>query len=316
MNDFLVSILIPCHNAEKWLVEAIESALNQTWQNIEVIIVDDGSTDRSLEIAQKYKGEKLKLITQIRKGASTARNLAFEHSRGDFIQYLDADDILDSHKITNQMLLYKNNHFNKQILTSASWIRFVDQYKNLKANPEVLWKDFLPVDWLVASWTSGKMMHPAAWLTPRDLIIKAGKWNENLSLNDDGEFFTRVILESEKILFCKDAISYYRSNIPTSLSNTKSNSAYESLYNSIDYSVQALLNKLDNEHTKKASAYAYQRFIYEAYPKVPNLVQLASNKVKELGGCDLKIEGGELFNIIARIFGWKCAKIIRDLNRK
>ena len=74
MHQPLVSILIPCYNAEKWLSETINSALDQTWKNIEIIIVDDGSTDSSLAIAKTFESKNIKVLSQENRGASAARN--------------------------------------------------------------------------------------------------------------------------------------------------------------------------------------------------------------------------------------------------
>ena len=100
MSQPLVSILIPCYNSEKWLAETLESALAQTWQNKEIIVVDDGSTDSSLEIAKTFESNKVKVLRQDNRGASAARNLGLTNAQGDFIQYLDADDLLSEDKIS------------------------------------------------------------------------------------------------------------------------------------------------------------------------------------------------------------------------
>src|SRR6266849_6381395 len=99
----LVSILVPLFNAERWIGDTLESALSQTWQNKEVIVVDDGSTDRSLEIARRYESETLKIITQENRGCSAAKQTALENCNGAFVQYLDADDLLSENKIEAQM---------------------------------------------------------------------------------------------------------------------------------------------------------------------------------------------------------------------
>ena len=89
----LVSIIIPCYNAERFLAETLESALGQTYRNIEIIVVDDGSTDNSGGIIRSY-GDRIKAQFGPNRGASAARNLGTELARGEFIQYLDADDLL------------------------------------------------------------------------------------------------------------------------------------------------------------------------------------------------------------------------------
>ena len=99
----LVSILIPAYNAQPWIAETIRSALGQTWPNKEVIVVDDGSTDRTLRVAQQFEAKGVRVVTQPNQGAAAARNTAFSFSQGDYIQWLDADDLLSPHKVAHQM---------------------------------------------------------------------------------------------------------------------------------------------------------------------------------------------------------------------
>lgn len=98
----LVSILIPCYNAAPWLAKCIESALAQTYRNLEIILLDDGSTDGSLEIAKQYS-ERLKIVEAKHKGQQAARNKLFSLSKGEWIQWLDADDEILPEKIERQL---------------------------------------------------------------------------------------------------------------------------------------------------------------------------------------------------------------------
>lgn len=101
-KDPLVSILIPCYNSEAYLSETIDSALAQTYPHIEVIVVDDGSTDNSTEILASY-GDRIRWKSIPNGGACTARNEALKMSKGEFIQFLDADDLLMPEKIARQL---------------------------------------------------------------------------------------------------------------------------------------------------------------------------------------------------------------------
>lgn len=103
MSAPLVSVLIPCYNAEGYLGETLDSVFRQTWPNLEVIVVNDGSTDGSIKVAEAFVKGGLILISQDNAGASAARNRAFGASSGDFIQFLDADDLLDRDKIQLQV---------------------------------------------------------------------------------------------------------------------------------------------------------------------------------------------------------------------
>src|ERR1700719_2926400 len=103
MMEPLVSILVPAYNAQQWIADTLASALAQTWPKKEIIVVDDGSTDRTLQVAKQFASKTVRIITQANQGASVARNTAYSLCQGDYIQWLDADDLLDPDKIQRQM---------------------------------------------------------------------------------------------------------------------------------------------------------------------------------------------------------------------
>lgn len=101
-QNVLVSVIIPCYNAENYVSEAIESALSQTHTPIEIIVVDDGSTDRSVDAVCAY-GEKVKILKTAQRGACAARNAGLKLCTGQYVQFLDADDVLLPNKIETQL---------------------------------------------------------------------------------------------------------------------------------------------------------------------------------------------------------------------
>ena len=98
-----VSILIPCYNAAPYLAAAVDSALAQTWPHKEIIVVNDGSTDRSGEILESYRSKGIKVIHQENRGQCAARNRAFQECSGDYIKFFDADDWLAPRTVELQM---------------------------------------------------------------------------------------------------------------------------------------------------------------------------------------------------------------------
>lgn len=304
MSD-LVSILIPCHNAEKWLEETILSALAQTWINKEIIVVDDGSTDDSLSVARKFESRGVHVICQSNLGAGAARNSALRLSKGEYVQYLDGDDLLDKNKIESQLFLLSKN---PSCIASGQWARFEQDPNRAQFSSEPVWRNMPPIDWLTCSWLGGGMMPVHAWLIPRSIAEKAGLWNESLSLNDDGEYFCRVILASDGVLFCPEAKCYYRSGISGSLSRLVSESAKESQFRSFEICASHLINREDSARTRLACSNTYQRFVYGSYPKWNYLVQQAESNIENLGGSDLKPTGGPVFKLISFLLGWKLAR--------
>jgi glycosyltransferase involved in cell wall biosynthesis len=307
----LISILIPCYNSEQYLAETIKSALAQTWKNIEIIIVDDGSTDNSLSVAKSFESSIVKVISQENKGASAARNRALRECQGDFIQYLDADDLLAPNKIELQIKLLGKH--DSQFVASGEWARFYQMPTEALFVSQPLWKDMSPVEWLICAWQEHLMMHPSAWLVSRQITDKAGLWNKNLSLNDDGEYFARVVLASEGVKFCQGAKTYYRSGNTDSLSGSKSEKARKSEFLSLSLGTSNLLARENSPRTRHACATVWQRFIYEVYPDVPELSQQAALKVKELGGSKIKPIGGKMFEFSSHLIGWQKAKELQSL---
>ncbi len=301
----LVSILIPCHNAAPWLAETLKSALGQTWPNTEIILIDDGSTDDSLLVASQFDHPHLRIIAQRNQGAAATRNLALDISQGDVIQFLDADDVLAPDKIEQQMALLEKH---PGYLISGAWARFHRHPQEANFTSEPLWQDMAPVDWLVCAWSGNWMMHPAAWLVPRSLIQAAEPWQESLSLNDDGEYFARVILASRGIRFCSTARSYYRSGNCNSLSGRKTTAAWASQYRALALQSQHLLAAEDSDRTRQVCANLMQRFIYEVFPAVPSLRNLAARQVRQLGGATERPMGGPCFQLAARWLGWQQAR--------
>src|SRR3989442_9117982 len=136
----LVSILIPAFNAQEWIADTIQSALRQTWPRKEIIIVDDGSTDHTLSIARQFASKEVSVVTQANQGAAAARNKAFSLSQGDYIQWLDADDLLAPDKIERQMDVM-NQCRSKRTLASAPWAKFRYRCHRAKFVRTALWCD-------------------------------------------------------------------------------------------------------------------------------------------------------------------------------
>src|SRR5437016_1008248 len=136
----LVSILVPAYNAEKWIAATIKSALGQTWSNKEIIVVDDGSTDQTVAVARRFESNGVRVITTSNQGAAAARNRAFSLSRGDYIQWLDADDLLSPDKIEKQMQAAEKvgNH---RTLLSSGWGYFLYRPFKAKFSSSSLWCD-------------------------------------------------------------------------------------------------------------------------------------------------------------------------------
>lgn len=313
----LISILIPCYNAAPWLAETLESALAQTWPNKEIIVVDDGSTDESPAIAQRFAAREVRCFTQPNAGASAARNHAVREARGDFLQFLDADDLLSPGKLTAQMSVLTTRSANT--VASCAWGRFTSDPARASFVDEAVFRDFSPVDFLTLAGETGAMMHPAAWLVPRRVADQAGPWDESLSLNDDGEYFCRVLLASAGVAFCSEpsARSYYRSGLSGSLSQRHSLRARRSQFHSIELIAGQLRTAEDSPRTRHASAQSYLRFVHDFFPSPPDLIRSAQIRAHDPAGLALTAPpmGGKTA-ALARVIGWKNVWRLKHLLRR
>lgn len=308
MSASLVSILMPCFNADRWVAQALESAIGQTWPAKEIILVDDGSEDASLAVARRYQARGVKVVHQANRGASAARNTALGIARGEYVQFLDADDLLAPDKIERQMMVLDG--LEGRILASGPWARFFGQPQDGIFTPQPNWRDLSGVEFLQLHYEQGCMMHPAAWLAPRALLDKAGPWNETLSLNDDGEYFARVALASDRIVFCPEARSYYRSGLEASLSGRQDRRSLESLFRSVELTVQHLLAADGSQRTRDAAAHAWLWLAFELHPGHPELSLVAEEKCRAMGGSRRPLPGGRVFRLASPVIGWRRAKTL------
>lgn len=310
-NNNLVSILIPAFNAEAWITEAIVSALNQTWPYKELIIVDDGSTDRTFEIAKHFEGKNVLVFSQRHSGACVTRNNALYHARGNYIQWLDADDILAPNKIEEQMKVAKY-HQQRYLLFSSAWGKFLNNMNKAKFNPTRLWQDMDPIEWIYEKLNSGYWMAIESWLVSRDLAERAGPWDIRLSMDDDGDYFCRVVAACKKIIFVPRAKSYCRRVNTRSLSSTTNltEEKIESQMMSSYLQSRCLLSFENSPRTRTACIKEFHRVLILCYPEKERLFSKASEHIRTLGRIHIPSILSWKYSWINKLFGWKVSKKI------
>jgi glycosyltransferase involved in cell wall biosynthesis len=291
MSEYpLVSIIIPVYNAGKFLAETINSALDQTWVNKEVIIVDDGSTDNSLNIAKKFKDPRIRIFEQKNSGASAARNKGLSVAEGEYIQFLDADDLLSTNKIEEQVKLLKEKPY---VISTCATIHFFDSENPFGTQPVHEWYREGSTDSVqfLTRLYGGHLIGPAfggmitshSWLCSKAVIDRAGRWNEELTVNDDGEYFCRVILASDEIIYAPNSVCYYRKyKNKKSLSATDDYRANQSRLMSTDLKAQYLLGKTDDIHVKLVLCRLYYENAVSFFPKHKALAMEAEKKANIL----------------------------------
>ena len=313
-----VSILIPNYNSANYVIETLNSVLNQSYPNWECIVVDDHSTDNSAALVKDYCDNnplKFKFFVNPRKGACAARNYGFDQCDGEFIHFLDADDILSENKIQKQVERLLANE--KYLACYTKWARFTDlnaESHSFTGTPDDITQIINPVDlYTNERWGNmGLTTIPLVWLFHRDLFIESGGWNETLSINQDGEFCSRVLLASKGLIFADDCYGLYRLT-PNSISTSMSEAKKSSLLASVELMEKALRKYDEGVAIDKAICMKYQWFLY-AFPEFQPKV-IASN-IKRLGGPYKPSFGGAKLKSLSSLVGFRIASLLINKLKK
>jgi len=309
----LVSILMPAYNSEHWIAESLQSALAQTWQRKEIIVVDDGSTDRTAEVAQRFAPNGVKVVSTENRGQSAAVNHAFRLCQGDYIQELDSDDLLSPDKIERQLAALRQGD-SRRTLLSSPWGHFHYRSQRARFIQDSLWQDLTPVEWLIRKLNENLHMQNATWLVSRELAEAAGPWEESLDYDQDGEYFARVLMASEGTRFVREARVYYRVNTSNRISYIgKSNNKKDSLFRSMKLHIQYILSLEDSERVRRAALTYLQNWYLNFYPDRPDIVTELQRLAAQLGGSLQPPRLGWKYAWIKPVFGWRAAKWAQDM---
>jgi glycosyltransferase involved in cell wall biosynthesis len=218
----VVSIIIPTYNAEKTIEETLDSVYAQTYKNLEVIVVNDGSTDRTLAILENYNNP-ITILSTENNGVSHARNLGFKHSKGDYIQYLDADDLLMPAKIEIQLQALVTQEAD---VAYGDWQRFKIENNQIKISETV--EREIRGDLEIALFTYF-WCPPAAILYSRR-ICDVLQWNEHLPIIQDARYFLDAAIVKGKFVYTNGIVAKYRIAQSNSLSQKSDLNFVKDLY--------------------------------------------------------------------------------------
>lgn len=194
-----LSVVIPCYNSETYIGQAIESVLNQNHVPIELIVVDDGSTDNSKSIISSY-GERLKFLSSTNLGACSARNLGLYSSQNDYVIFLDSDDYLLGDSISktinqsNNFDILFGNFFYEKSKTKYNSGRDLNARGSLD---------------LFSSWIDGNFIPPCSVIWRKKFLLDIGCWDVSIKRNQDGELILRALLNNPVISFTEKHIGVY-----------------------------------------------------------------------------------------------------------
>jgi glycosyltransferase involved in cell wall biosynthesis len=207
----LVSILIPCYNAGPWIAQCIQSALDQTYEHKEIVVVDDGSQDNSLEIVRSF-GDRIRVESGLNRGANVARNQLLHLSNGQWLSFLDADDYLLPQKIERQIALV-----NDRSELDAVYSPMLDLYPNSTVRPDPAVVEgtlhatypFVDED-LYANYFRWNYFSTTALLLKKAAIIEIGGWNVEEPICHEHELVLRLMLAGKYFAFMPERLAVYR----------------------------------------------------------------------------------------------------------
>lgn len=288
----LVSIVIPVYNSEKYIEETILSVQNQKYKNFECLILNDGSTDDSSEIIKQCISDdpRFSFFEQINKGLSASRNILIDKSKGKYIQFLDADDVLSPNKIFTQV-----KKLNECSQCKLSYTNFnfgeAEDIKNIKTNLDKLGlKKNDEISDFILRWETNLSIPPHCFLVDLNFIKENNiRFDENLKNHEDFDFWLELLYRKPLTIFLDEFLCTYR-NTPNSMSKNmkamgegflfvldkhlKKNNSYQRVLKSKRRNVLVAYRRFDKMNSvdillnfKSVSRYYMKRAIHKMFIK-------------------------------------------------
>lgn len=261
----LISIIVPVYNVEKYLSECIDSILAQTYENFELILVDDGSPDNSGKICDEYeeKDKRIKVIHKENGGVSSARNTGLDNAKGEYITFIDSDDVVDKQylELMHQKLTETNSD-----MCFCHFDRFDENgsKENKEDIPEYLEVDFgRPefVDFVSMFFNLKKNVFGSIWrVLYKKFIIESLKFNPKIKISEDLIFVLNAIFNSKSISSISNILYHYRMNLNSAGKTYKNNFLEGQL--ELQKELASLFDKFDCRTAEKLSEPYYCLLCY------------------------------------------------------
>lgn len=299
----LVSIIIPCYNAAQWVSEAVNSCLAQTYSLIEIIVIDDGSTDDSVEKLRVY-GDHINLQEEPEnRGGDYARNQGIARSKGNYIQFLDADDYLLPEKIAHQVAFLQENDADvvygdwRHQFHNDGYIR-MGEVKTPGHQEDVL------TSLLRGWWTS-----PASVLFNREAVLASGGWDESLTAGQDRDFFISVAMAGADIRYQPGCYTVYRRYGAVTVSTSNELRWRQNHERLLDKARKQLDERggLTRGH-KQALAVSYFHLARNYYCKVDRGKQMQLYETVLALDPQFRPQESRLYRTVYRLFGFRTAE--------
>ena len=208
MYNDLVSVVVPVYNVDQYIRECLESIVTQTYKNIQIVIINDGSTDTSLSICEEYQNmdSRIEIITTVNSGLSSARNIGIEHSKADYLVFVDSDDFLDTTYI--EKLLYKIKDTNAD-LVMCNFYSYQNGVTTFDGATRIFDEELSSHAFLKKVYT-----YPGFYVPAWNKIYKRKLFQNikypNRTINEDSQIIRELIMNSTTIICLSEPLYYYR----------------------------------------------------------------------------------------------------------
>jgi glycosyltransferase involved in cell wall biosynthesis len=305
----LVSIIIPCYNAERWLSHAILSCLEQTYRPIEIIVIDDGSTDGSLDIIKSYD-KALTWETGPNRGGNAARNRGFALSKGEYIQFLDADDYLLPEKIERQVRFLEETGADVVYGDWRHQFHEPDRYSYLGRIIQSGVQEDILVALLSPWWVA---VHAVLML--RSAVARSGMWDEQIHVGQDKDFLLSLALSESVFAYQPGCYAIYRRYGNTTVSTSdlvRHSEEHLKIYEKAErYLLQ--LDRFTYEYRKSLAISYYWiaiRFYHTDYARYKSILLTVFSLDP-----DFRAHHSTLYNQIQALLGFRWAQRITGWKR-
>jgi len=259
MNEVLVSVVIPAFNSEQYIAECINSVLTQTYQNFEIIIIDDGSSDNTVNIVSAYKNDKIRLFHQKNSGSGAARNHGVKQASGTWIAFIDADDIWLPDKLQKQLELCSN-----QVWSHTDLFFLGDIYPKHTKTTELTSKHS---GYILKNLLVENSIGTSSVIIDKDIFQEFGGFNTGLRALQDWDLWLRVA-EKYEICYLDEPLVYYRVHSDSTSRNVRKTLPYH-------------LYLIDHAFSQQGPARNMQELKYEALSRSYQICSYIAEQEKD-----------------------------------
>ena len=255
----LISVIVPVYNGEKTIRETIESVFNQSFSDFEIIVINDGSQDSTLDVLASIQDPRLKVFSYPNSGVSASRNRGFSHTVGEFIAFLDADDLWTPNKLEAQLAALQDN---PNAAVAYSWTDFIDETSQfLRPGPHFTISGDVYAELLRGNF----LANGSNPLIRRQALIEVGSFDESLPPSEDWDIYLRLAAHYHFIAVPFSQILYRVST------NSQSSNVFKQEAASLKFIERAYAQAPESlQHLKKECfGFLYQYLIYKALEGSP-----------------------------------------------